>query len=231
MQISCFATVNLLAAAHGLPAQLEQSAVGWFDLVAVSVLIIGLFRGRKRGMSEEILSLAQWISIVLAGSFFYETLGRSLARATGMNLAYSFFVSYAGIALAVKLLFTLVKHWLGEKIVGSDTFGGSEYYLGMIAGVIRFACILLTFLALMNAPYYSDAERAAENKKQADNFSDIRFPTFATVQQDIFVGSFTGQWLRTNAPFLLIQSVADNRPQGEGIGKQRQREVESIFNR
>lgn len=228
-QVSTASTV--LAAAPGFPAQPQEFAMGWFDFVVIIVLILGFIRGRKRGMSQEILDLTQWLCIVGLGAFLYKPLGGELSRMASMNLAYSYVVSYAGLALAVKLVVSLIKHRLGEKLASSDTFGRIEYYLGMMAGATRFGCVLLMVLAFLHAPHYTEADRIAENKKQADSFSDIRFPTFASVQNDVFAGSFTGQWLRENASFLLIESVVDTRSKREGIGQQRQREVESIFNR
>jgi len=221
----------VIFAAMGFTAQAAGPDMGWFDLVVAVVLILGVVIGRKRGMSQEILVLIQWLCIVGVGSFFYAPLGRELAHTASMNLAYSFVVAYAGMALAIKMCFTAIKHRLGEKMASSDTFGGAEYYLGMLAGAVRFACVLIMVLALIHAPHYTNADGKAENKKQADAFSDIRFPTFASVQYDIFAKSFTGQWMRHNTPFLLIESVADNRPKREGIGERRSREVESIFTR
>ena len=46
----------------------------------------------------------------------------------------------------------------GEKLVTNAVFGNLEYYLGMVAGVVRFACILLFGLALLNAPIVTDKE-------------------------------------------------------------------------
>ena len=55
-----------------LPSDLTYN---WFDLVVFVFLVIGVFRGRKRGMSEELLSIFQWLSIVLASANFYRPVG------------------------------------------------------------------------------------------------------------------------------------------------------------
>jgi len=36
------------------------------------MLIIGFFRGRKRGMSKELLPLLKWVSLVLVCGFWYQ---------------------------------------------------------------------------------------------------------------------------------------------------------------
>jgi len=37
------------------------------------------------------------------------------------------------------------------QIIGSDVFGNAEYYLGMCAGAVRYACVTLVVLAFLNA--------------------------------------------------------------------------------
>ena len=69
----------------------------------------------------------------------------------------------------------------------------------MIAGIIRFACILLFFLALLNAPYYSAAEIAATKAYNnrwygggMKEFSGDFFPSLQQVQAGVFVNSISG---------------------------------------
>ena len=40
----------------------------WFDFVVLIVLGIGVFRGRQRGMSEELLGLFEWLTIVVVSA-------------------------------------------------------------------------------------------------------------------------------------------------------------------
>jgi uncharacterized membrane protein required for colicin V production len=221
----------ILAAAPVMPTQSQSSAFGPFDLMAAVVVVAGILVGRKRGMSQELLPLIQWLGIVAAGSFFHQPVGGELARLTGMNMTYCQVVAYLGLALAIKLGFHLLKRSLGEKLVGSDVFGRGEYYLGVAAGGLRFFCMLIMFLAVMHAPQISEAERAAMAKKQQEYYGDISFPTFGTIQFGIFHRSFLGQAMAEKAPFLLITPTGGASQKQEGIGQRRQREVESIFSR
>ena len=43
---------------------LDQLPINLFDLVVIAVLAVGIFRGRKHGMSEELLSLLKWLAIL-----------------------------------------------------------------------------------------------------------------------------------------------------------------------
>ena len=56
--------------------------VNWFDAVVVLVLGFGLFRGRKNGMSKEILPLFQWLAVILVSGLFYSR-GGPVARQNG----------------------------------------------------------------------------------------------------------------------------------------------------
>src|SRR5438093_13392481 len=99
-----------------LPTDLTYN---WFDLVVVAFLVVGVFRGRKRGMSEELLAIFQWLSIVLASSYFYRPLGLFLVSITGMSRLGCYIAAYFLIAVGIKLFFSFVKRAVGEKLVGS----------------------------------------------------------------------------------------------------------------
>jgi len=212
-----------------LPSDLTYN---WFDLVVFGFLVVGVFRGRKRGMSEELLAIFQWLSIVLASTHFYRPAGLFLVSITGMSRLFCYVAAYLLIALGIKLFFSFIKRSVGEKLVGSDIFGRMEYYLGMAAGMLRYACMLLMFMAFLNAKYISEAELRRVAKLQKDNFGDISFPTIGSLQQDVFkkslVGSLTKQHLSNH---LIVTGPDDGQTKaaGDGIGKRREREVQDII--
>ena len=45
---------------------------------------------------------------------------------------------YITVAIVVKLAFAGMKKATGGKLLGSNVFGRAEYYLGMMAGAVRF---------------------------------------------------------------------------------------------
>jgi len=177
-----------------------------FDVFLVVILVAGVFKGRKQGMSAELLSLLKWLTILFVCALAYEPLGSLFGQTTTVFSKISCYVmAYAGSALVVVALFVAVNRSLGGKLIGSDIFGRAEYYLGMGSGLIRFACILLTALALLNAPYYSAQEVKAEERFQNDVYGSNYFPTFHTIQSIVFEKSFTGPWIKENLAFLLIK--------------------------
>jgi len=94
---------------------------------------------------------------------------------------------------------------LDGKLLGSDVFGRSEYYLGMGAGLVRFSCVLLAGLALLNARYFSPTEVRAMEKRDIDLYGSDFFPGLHSVQATVFDKSLTGPWIKENLSFLLIK--------------------------
>ena len=201
----------------------------WFDLVALAVLVVGFFVGRKRGMSLELLTVLQWLSIVLLGALACDPFGRMMSDFSGLNPTLTYITAYLLTAIGIKVLFILFRRMTGEKLVSKAVFGNLEYYLGMGAGVVRFACILLFGLALLNAKQVTKAEIEAQLKYQQDWAGSIYFPPFGVIQQAVFEDSLTGRAVKQflSAQLINVDPNAAGAPT-ETIGKRREREVEEI---
>ena len=204
--------------------------MSWFDLLVLGLIAWGIFRGKKRGMSEELLDVFQWLCIVVVCALLYSPLGKGLARFAGFSLLLSNIIAYAGVALVIKFTFTAVKRSVGEKLVHSDAFGRFEYYLGMIAGSVRCLCILIFALSFLHAKFISDAERAATAKMQAENFGSISFPTVGSLQQTVFYESHTGKFIRRNLRDQLMKPItAGGAPANDSIARRRERDVDAVL--
>lgn len=187
---------------------LNQLPVNGFDVILLAVLTAGVLRGRKHGMSEELMSLIKWLIILITCSMAYQPVGQWFAHSTPFSLLASFMFVYTGIALVILGIFGLFKHYLGGKLIGSDVFGRSEYYLGMGSGLVRFSCILVAALALLNARYYSQREVVEMRRYQDDVYGANYFPGWQAAQAMVFEHSLTGPWIRDHLGFLLIQPTA-----------------------
>jgi uncharacterized membrane protein required for colicin V production len=184
-----------------------------FDLILLAVLVFGVLRGRKHGMSEELLSLLTWIGILVVCALAYEPLGKLLTETSPFSLLASYIMAYLAAGLVILAIFAGVKRALGGKLLGSDIFGKAEYYLGMASGLVRFICMLLVALALLNARYFSPAEVKAQEAFQNDVYGSNFFPTLQSLQSMVFERSFLGPWIKDNLGFLLIKPTApDNKP-------------------
>ncbi len=201
---------------------LDKLTFGWFDFALILILAFGLWRGRKRGMSRELLPVLMWLTIIAAGAFGYQLLadelvktgyvrkifGASFVERTAANIT-----AYLSITFIIWLFFAIIKNLFKTKVEGANAFGGSEYYLGMLSGMIRWTCMVFFVLALINAPFYSSAEiqaKAAYNKKwygggiyDGNYLGDM--PSF---QNSIFKNSFFGPLIKNNLSSLLIDNYA-----------------------
>ena len=182
--------------------------VNWFDLVVVAVLVVGFLRGRKRGLSQELVDLIQWIAIICVGAFLYLPVGQMFAQFTSSSLLFSYVFVYLGIAVVIKLFFVIAKRGVGGKLVGSDVFKGAEYYLGMVAGMVRFACVLILILAVLHSRYFSPEEIAADDKMQKEVYGSKFFPGFHATQLKVFENSLSGTFVEKQLSFLLITPTA-----------------------
>lgn len=207
----------------------------WFDVALILVVLFGFWRGRKHGMTKECLPVSQWLAMVIAAAFSYKPLGELLLRLNVIQSVFgkafdqrtaAYVTAYLLVAIFVFIVFTFIKRAFKARLEGSNAFGSSEYYLGMTSGVLRYACMAVFALALLNAPFYSQADIV--NAKAYNNrwfggglsgFSGDFFPTFSELQIAVFKDSLTGPFLKNNLTVLLINPVLpghDIKPLGQG---------------
>jgi len=181
--------------------------LGWFDLLVIALIVVGFYRGRKRGMSEEFPLLIQWVFIIGAGAFLYKPVGELVSDLTGMGKLFWFVMIYLVWAITVKTVVTWIVRSKGDKVNLADTFGKAEYPLGVIAGMFRFAFVIFFSLALLNARLYSTAELESMAKFQQYNFGNISLPTIGSVQASVFHDSVVGKVVKDNMDIMLIKST------------------------
>ena len=179
----------------------------FFDILLLFFLIAGVLQGRKHGMSEELMNLIKWVVIVVVCAVVYEPGGQFLAQSSPFSLLSSFLMVYVTCALLIYGIFALLKHSIGGKLIGSDIFGRAEYYLGMGSGLLRFTCMLIVGLALLNARYFSPQEVRAMENYQNDMYGSNFFPGLHSAQSVVFEKSFTGPLIKDYLGFALIKST------------------------
>ena len=182
--------------------------ISWVDLLVLAVLGVGIVRGRKRGLSEEILDLLKWLLIIIAGGFLYRQLGDAIYYKTLASLLTFYIIAYLFIGLLIWMVFSFIKQRFGQKLIEGDVFGRFEFYGGMAAGMVRHACVCLAVMSLLHAPFYSDAEREAHRKHVEYNYGSDFFPTVCKFQDSVFLSSLAGQGTKKYLDFLLIEPVS-----------------------
>ncbi|HEU6448714.1 MAG TPA: CvpA family protein [Verrucomicrobiae bacterium] len=207
--------------ANSLVNAINNLPFSWFDIALLAVLIFGVVRGRKNGMTKEIIPFFEWLAIVAVCSFGYGMAGQLFINTLNWGKTISYVFGYLLLAALVLCVFLLPRKYLGPRLEGSSIFGSGEYYLGILAGLIRYTCIVVFVLALLNAPYYSAADIAA---KEAYNnrwfggglagYSGDFIPDLQTIQASVFKHSLVGPFVKDKMDFLLIDTGHDNGAPG-----------------
>jgi uncharacterized membrane protein required for colicin V production len=191
----------------------------WFDVAILLFLGLGISRGRKHGMSQELILVLKWVSIILVAGLSYGVVGDVISDNTVFTHLSAYLMAYIVITLGITVAFWAITKMAHGKLVGSDVFGSGEYYLGMIAGLVRYTCILVFGLSLLNARLYSQKEISDDLKFQNDVYGSDFFPKMYSVQEDVFKKSFVGPHIHDELGFLLIKGTA---PEVKEIRKERE---------
>lgn len=176
----------------------------WFDFLVVVLVIYGMVHGRSKGMSQIMLSLCQWLVIVVLASFVYKPIGEMLSVNTGIQLLYTYLFAYLWVVVFINLLFAYIHKRTKGQLVSVDFFGSMEYYFGMVGGAVKMLCIVLVAMALFHARHYSAAELHRNQAFQQEYFGAIRFPTLGELHQDVFQDSMAGHFAKEYLSRQLI---------------------------
>ena len=216
---------------------LDHLPFGWFDVALVALLAFGLFRGRRNGMTKEILPMLQWLATFVACGLLYEIVGQMLINLSGWDKLPCYLLGYFIVMFVVYLFFHFAKKLLMEKLTGSNFFGSGEYYLGMVSGMIRYACMVFVALALLNAPYYTSSELAKSKAYNArwfggglNGYSGDFFPTLQNVQAEVFTYSLIGPFIKNYLGVFLINTAPGSGDSSKSFIPQQKQPVIHIGN-
>ena len=116
--------------------------------------------------------------------------------------------------LALFVVFVILRRKFNPKLEGSSFFGGNEYYWGVVAGLVRYICMMLVALALLNAPNYTLADIAAAKAYNnrwfgggLQGYNGDFIPSVDEVQVSVFKESLIGPFIKDNLSVLLINST------------------------
>lgn len=199
----------------------------YFDIGLVGLMIFGFWRGRRRGMTKELFPTLQWIAILLVAGLGHIYLADLIQQNSHTLPVFSLQLSrrtpalmtgYLAIALVLFVIFVLIRRKYYPKLEGSNFFGGNEYYWGVAASLIRYTCLVLVGMALLNAPTYTAADIAATEAYNnrwygggMKGYSGDFIPSTYNVQEYIFKQSFVGSLVKQNLSVLLINSNGSDK--------------------
>jgi len=201
----------MIAAASAALTNSAALPINWFDAAILVLLGFGVFRGRKNGMTRELAPTIQWLLVVLGAGLGYPPLAQIYNTQCHLDKLWSALAAYMSIATVLFMIFIPIKKAFKNRAEKGGLFGGSEYYLGMCSGLVRYALMIVFALALLNARSYTAAEIAA---KKAYNqrwygggiYSGDYMPDLHTAQDSVFKQSFSGPYIKDSLAILLIQT-------------------------
>src|SRR5580698_7964844 len=207
----------------------QHLGFNWVDLAVVLVLVFAFWQGRRRGMTKEFLPTIEWVLILFGAGFGHVFLADWFQQEGFVRKVFgnhfnertaALMSAYLIILSVIFITFSLLKRKYNPKLEGSSFFGGNEYYWGVAAGLVRYVCLILVALALLNGPYYSPNEIAAIQQYKLNNFAagghvkgmendtgDF-IPSVYEVQDTVFKNSFIGAFIKQDLSVLLINSTA-----------------------
>jgi uncharacterized membrane protein required for colicin V production len=184
---------------------MDRLPIGWFDLIVVAVLVTGALRGRKHGMSEQLMPLLRWVSAVVLAALLYKPLGILIERETLLSKLAAYITAYLGCLLLVFIGFSIIKRLSGGKPISAEKFGKSEYYLGVCAGMVTVTCILMVALSFLNARKFTSSEIQARQAYEKDVYGSSFFPSLDSMQSFVFQKSMSGAAVKQYAAMLMIE--------------------------
>src|SRR5437879_2958403 len=98
-----------------------------FDVLLPVALLAGLVRGRRHGMSVELLRVVKWSLLVFLGAAFAPQAGQEISRYGFFEFQGACLMAYLGMALGVFLFFSILERKLMKRLQQGDTFGHAEY--------------------------------------------------------------------------------------------------------
>src|SRR5690348_18142322 len=82
---------------------LDQLPFNAFDVALVVILGLGIYYGRRKGLSGGLLSMSKWLAIVFGCAFLYLPIGSFLASSTSMFGTLScYLIAYVGSMILIR---------------------------------------------------------------------------------------------------------------------------------
>ncbi|MBI3882016.1 MAG: CvpA family protein [Verrucomicrobia bacterium] len=183
---------------------LAKLTFGWFDFLAVVLIMLGLHLGNKSGATKQALSLAQWFGTLIVAAVIHPMLGDMLAPMLGVRLWIARLIAYASLASLLLLVLALLRRRIADRFEESNLFGKLEYVIGPVAAAVRNVSVVLLVLAIVHGIEVNPDAEKKTIKGQMDDFGFMLYPTPGVLQEAFFKNSATGKWVGDNLGFLLV---------------------------
>ncbi|MGB0583139.1 MAG: hypothetical protein ACPGVU_25935 [Limisphaerales bacterium] len=166
-----------------------------FDALLLGALGWGVYQGKEQGASSTHVSVVQWMVIALPGGLAGAFLGSFL----GPMLGSAYWGQLTGYLIWIFIVvgfFAFLNSKGASEWKEADWFGKTEYPLGVLGCMIKYFCIVLTVMSLLNANYYTSEMIRRDREWQIEEFGSALFPSFTMLNNTVFNTSFSGPPLK-----------------------------------
>lgn len=184
----------------------------WFDIVVIALLVVGFIHGKKRGMSGELVDLMAALAMVVVAGDYHKPASAFITQFSNLAPQWANLVAYIGIIFGIASVVGVVKNKMGSKLVSGDLFGRAEYYLGALAGVVRYGCYVVIGITLINSKIASVAEAEEAKAKQIKEVGSTFIPSPVEIHVAIVHKSFVSTLVKDVLEEKLIDSTSYSGP-------------------
>jgi len=166
------------------------SGLNWFDVFVGLVILYGLWRGIRTGLTGEFIRATGWILLIVATLKWYRRIGEWVQAHTKMDPDLANLVSF--IVLGI-LLYTcaLAIRWFAERKRSKFKFGAFlENMGGAVLGVARMVAVtafITVMLCLVRSPFW---HTQIGEESMYGRFIVSKLPAVAEVVQKKFPETF-----------------------------------------
>lgn len=181
-----------------------------FDALVLGALGWGVYQGKQQGAASTHVSVVQWMLIGFGGGAMGNLFGSFLSSILGSPY-WSQLIGYFVWIFIIMIVFAFLNSKGMGEWKNSDWFGRLEYPLGILGGLIKYFCIILTVMSILNAKHYTPAMIKADRDWQIEEFGSTLFPSLTMLNNMIFNTSFSGPNIKRVFGWAILSSAATAR--------------------
>lgn len=160
--------------------------LNWYDAFVGIVILYGLWRGIRTGLTGEFIRSASWILLIVVTLKYYQTIGKKISTFTKMDADLANLVTFIVLGIVIYTC-ALAIRWFVNRKRSKFKFGSIlENMGGAVLGVARmvaFTVFVTVMICLIRSPFWH--KQVGENSIYG-RFVVSKLPAVAKVVQTKF---------------------------------------------
>lgn len=135
---------------------MDKGGISYIDLAIVAFLLIFIFRGYKRGFTEEFMRILGTLIGLIVAIRYMSDVSHFILGAIDIPLILAIIISYAVLFFATIFMFKFITEKLKKAISFSIALGGIDKIVGGALGLLKGAIIISLITILLSMFNLSD---------------------------------------------------------------------------